>query len=277
MTRAAPTPRLPEGSAAKLRDTAKVIGWGLALYAAIALVSAYMKQNATGALAVQAVVAEFGAGRLAVAWSDPHGKVPTFGGIAHRATMGALLGVAAAVLVTLLATVTRGATLSGTTPAPAMLAVGLLTAALTSMRDELVLRGVVLRAFERSAPAWVALLVCGLAGAAATVGASLASAGDTFAIPWREALVAGLLAVGFAVLWKKDRGAWLAWGAHTAWLWTTGPASRGGLVDVRWAAGSWGGGELQASGAAVVGLAAVAIAGIAWLRRSNTETGRTGG
>jgi hypothetical protein len=259
--------RLPDGRAARLRDTAKVIGWGLTLYAAVALVGAYMKQNATGALAVQAVVAEFGAGRLAVAWSDAHGKVPTFAGIARRAAMGALFGLVAAAVVTLLATVTGGATLSGTSPAPAMLGVGLLTAGLASMRDELVLRGVVLRAFERSLPTGAALVVCGLAGAAATVGAALASTGDTSVVPWREALASGLLAVAFGVLWKKDRGAWLAWGAHTAWLWTTGPASHGGLVDVRWAAGSWGGGGLQASGAAAVGLAGVVIAGLVWLRR----------
>jgi len=262
--------RLPEADAAKLRDTARVVGWGLGIYAAVAIVAAYLKQNATGSLAVQAVVVEFGAGRLAVAWSDAAGPVPSVASIARRAASGALLGALAAAGVLAFATVTHAATLATTSPTPSMLAVGLLTAGLVAMRDELLLRGVVLRAFQRSAPASVGLVVCGLAAVAVTLGTVAGTDGDTasaLASAAHQSLVAAPLAVCFAVLWKKDRGAWLAWGAHTAWLWTTGPVARGGLLDLRWAAGPWGGGDVNASSASAAALGVVLIGALAWYHR----------
>jgi hypothetical protein len=258
--------RLPSSDAAKLRDTARVVGWGLAIYAGAALVNAYLKQNPTGSLAVQAVVVEFGAGRLAVAWSDPRGPIPTLPRIGRRAGVGALLGAGAAALVILFATATHGATLASTTPTLSMLTLGLLIAGLTAMRDELLLRGVVLRALEQSAPAGVGLVVCGLAGAAATVGTALAAAGDSVVLPWHESLIAGLMSVCFALLWKRDRGAWQAWGAHAAWLWITGPVAHGGLIDLRWKVGSWGGGDLNAGNATAVVLAFVMLSGLLWSR-----------
>jgi hypothetical protein len=259
--------RLPDGDAAKLRDTGRVIGWGLAIYAAVALVNAYLKQNPTGSLAVQAVVVEFGAGRLAVAWSDPRGPIPTIATIGRRAGLGAIAGSLTAALVLVFSVTTHGATLAGTSATPSMLLVGLLTAGLIAMRDELLLRGVVLRALDRSAPPAVGLVVCGLAGAAVTVGAAIAKAGDTITLPWHEALVSALLSVCFAILWRRDRGAWLAWGAHTAWLFTIGPLAHGGLLDVRWAAGRWGGGDVNASTATAVALAAVLLFALAWYHR----------
>jgi len=255
--------RLPEADASKLRDTAKIVGWGLAIYGAMAIVNAYMKHNAVGALAVQAVMAEFGAGRLAIAWSDPTGPVPTTSSIARRAGKGAALGALAAGLVVVFAWATHAATFAPTKPTPMMLGVGLLTAGLLSMKDELLLRGVVLRALRNSAPPYVGLLVCGLAGAAASLG-SMGDVPAGAAFPWREPLMAGLLAVSFAVLWMQDRGAWLAWGAHAAWVWTNGPILRGGLADLRWAPGSWGGGEMTASTAATVAVAAITLGAVAF-------------
>ena len=99
------------------------------------------------------------------------------------------------------------------------------------------------------------------------MGTALAVAGDTVAIPWHEVVVSGLLSVCFAILWKRDRGAWLAWGAHLAWLWTIGPLTHGGLLDVRWASGTWGGGDVNASNAGAVALAAVLLGALAWYHR----------
>jgi hypothetical protein len=150
----APRGRLSAEAAAKLRDTAKVVGWGLALYGGVAVVSATFGHNPTGATAVQAVVAELGAGRLAIAWSDPHGPIPTTRDIARRAGFGAALGVGAAAAVTACALLTHAAILVPNAPALSMLGIGLLLSALGAMRDELLLRGIVLRAFEHSAPPW---------------------------------------------------------------------------------------------------------------------------
>ena len=56
---------------AALRDRARVVGWGIALAAAVQGAAAYLAQNHTGAVIAQVVIAEFGTGRLGVAWSDP--------------------------------------------------------------------------------------------------------------------------------------------------------------------------------------------------------------
>ena len=36
----------------------------------------------------------------------------------------------------------------------------------------------------------------------------------------------------FAALWQRDRGAWMALGAHGAWLLLFGSVMHGGLFDV---------------------------------------------
>jgi hypothetical protein len=259
------SPTLRPADVARLRDAAKGVGGGLAVFAAVQIAGAYMAKNRTGAAAVQALIAEIGAGWLAVTWSDPHGPLPTAATIGRRLAKGAGLGAAAAVLVALLALATHAASLARGTPVIADMVFGLLLACLLAARDELILRGIVLRAMHHAAPTPVALGVCGLAAAAASFGMTAASA-DPAAAPLRAALVAGLSGVAFAALWKRDRGAWLAWGAHVAWLWVKGPITRGGLVDLQWAPGPWGGGDagLDGSIAAAVGLTVVALAAASW-------------
>jgi hypothetical protein len=163
---------------------------------------------------------------------------------------------------------THAATFAPGPPALMMLPTGLIIAGFLAMRDELLLRGIVLRAFEHSASTAVALLVCALAASAAKVGAVLANPeGAPLAPLILQAVVAGLLGLAFAALWKRDRGAWLAWGAHTAWLWATGSLAHGGLLDVRWTQGGWGGGDagIEGSAAAAVVLAGAAVAALfAW-------------
>jgi hypothetical protein len=255
----------PEASA-KLRDAAKVILWGLALYAGVLLVGSKLQAKALGSLALQMVIAEWGAGRLAVAWSDPAADVPRYSAIAKRAGGGAGFGLLAAASVVVFAVATHGLIAHPNTPEPGQLGMGLVTAALVAARDELLLRGIVIRAFRKACPTLALLLVCGGAGAAAEYGML---AGGADASPTRL-LIAGLLAVAFACLWLVDRGGWMAFGAHAAWTMTTGTVIRGGLVDLRPAVTAWGGRDAGVLGslATLVALLPVAAVAVGWLLRS---------
>jgi hypothetical protein len=244
----AATLALGENATAKLRDAARVILWGLVLYGGVALVGSRLTTRSVGALAVQMVLAEWGAGRLGVAWSDPTADIPKLGAIAARGALGAALGIVAATLVVLVALGTHGLSGRANAPVPSELGIALFTACLASARDELLLRGVTLRAFRQTCPLWLVLLVCGGAGAAAEYGA-LSAAGNVQGV---HLAVAGLLAIVFASLWTIDRGGWLAFGAHAAWTFATGGFIRGGLLDLRSSAGAWGGGDAGLSGSLVL-------------------------
>ncbi len=265
---------LSPAQAAALRECAGIVGWGLAAFAAVQVAGQYLSHNHSGATAVQAVIAEFAAGKLAIAWSDPHAAVPTTVGIARRAGTGAAMGLGAAALVVAFALATRAASFAHNTPVVASAILGLILAGLVAMRDELLLRGLVLRALRPVAPPAVALFVCGLAGAAAEVGVLTAAGGPQALVV--QAAASGCTATAFAALWQRDRGAWLAWGAHTAWVWTTGPLLGGGLLDLRWAEGAWGGGDagLVGSLAGLVGVAAVGLAAAVWALTEKRDSGQ---
>jgi hypothetical protein len=209
------------------RDQAKVVLWTLGLWGGVQLAGLIFARSESGGLAVAAVIAELGAGTVGIAWSDPLAPVPSWTAIARRAAIGAGLGVTMAVLTVVVGLAARTAVVVAGPTAVATLALGLGLAALGAVRDELLLRGMVLRA-TRSLPAWVGLLVCGAAAAAARFGLdgapTLAMAADA------------ARGVAFGALWRRDRGAWMPWGANTAWAWAAGPGSHGGLVDVRFAA-----------------------------------------
>lgn len=247
---------------AALAESAKLCAWSLAIYAAMALAASYLSKNAMASLVAQAVIAEWGAGRLGVAWSDPNAPVATGSQIAKRALRGAGLGLAAAALVVAFALVTRGATVAANTPAPVAIAMGLIAPGLVAMREELVFRGLVLRVLGSVRSPGAKIVATGLASAAGALGASHVG------LP--EVLAAGLVGAAFGALWIRERGAWMAWGAHAAWLWATGTLVSGGLVDVRAAKTAWAGGDFGiASGyPAVVVLGAIAVVGIATSRRA---------
>jgi hypothetical protein len=257
---------------ATLQDTAKVVGWGLVLYGAVGLVAAKLSATSVGSLALQTVLAEWGAGRLAVAWSDPTEDPPKVGAIARRVGHGAAMGVVASGLVILFALGTHGLSVHSNTPEPSQLGLGLFTAALAAARDELLLRGIPLRAFRHACPPLALLLICGGAGAAAEYGV-LAGAGDVHGI---RILVAGLLGIVFAALWIRGRGGWLAFGAHAASALATGGLIRGGLFDLRGSLGTWGGGDAGISGSLAMAVALVPVAvlaSIAVLRRGGAKAG----
>jgi membrane protease YdiL (CAAX protease family) len=205
-------------------SAASLVGWTLVAYGATLLVATLLGSNASGAAAIQVVVAEFAAGRLAVTWSDPLAPAPTWVVVARRLGQGLAEGVAIAVVIVVVALVTRVATLHAARASVAGLAMGVTVAALAAIRDELVLRGMVLRAFAAASPPW-GIVICALAAAAARAGSDGASA--------IELASAGAFGAVMAGAWMRDRGAWLAIGAHLAFRLVLGPLTRGELVDVR--------------------------------------------
>jgi hypothetical protein len=211
---------------ATLRDRARVVGWGVVAVLVVEALATYLAQNHTGAVIAQLVVAEFATGRLGVAWSDPLLPLPTARDIARRALRGASLGGAAAVVLVGASVMFHVADLERVAPSMASLVIGLLLAALTAGRDELLLRGLVLRALGPNARTAVRLAVCGLAGVAWRFGneAGVSHASLAFAF---------LSSVAFGALWVRDRGAWLAVGANATFMFMTGPLVHGAVIDVR--------------------------------------------
>jgi hypothetical protein len=184
--------------------------------------------------------------------------MPTWKSLGRRAGAGAAIGAAGAVLVVAVAMATGGAAMARSQPAMGLLAVGLVKVALLAVRDELMLRGIVLRATRALLPAWAALLVCGAAAAAARFGAE--GAVGLFLV------VEALRGIVLAALWLRDRGAWMAVAANAAWMWGLGSIVRGGLVDVRFAA------EPDAGVPALVVLAAAVGAAAFWSLRSRDRS-----
>jgi membrane protease YdiL (CAAX protease family) len=220
---------------------------------------------------VQAFIAEWGAGRLGVSWSDPHAEIPTTNAVLARIGRGALLGLAAALVVVVFAVVTRAARVTAGSVGPSALLLSLLVAIFTAVRDELLLRGCVLRAFRHTLGEPLQLVVAGLVAAAARAGqlsdvpleTLLGSPAGLVSL-----LIALLAGVCFTTLWMRERGAWMASGAHAAWGLATTSLISGGACSVSWSGTVWGGGGEDASGAALVALTGIAtVATLLWYRR----------
>jgi hypothetical protein len=164
----------------------------------------------------------------------------------------------AASLVAAIALATSNAALAHGTPAISLLAVGLLAAILSAVRDELVLRGVVLRASRGLLPTWAGVLACAGAAAAARLGED-GALGIALGVDALRGLALG-------ALWARDRGAWMAVGANSAFAWTLGSVLRGGLVDVRFAT------LPEAGMPALLGLGAAGVAACVWAGRAPSPT-----
>lgn len=234
--------------------------WGLLVFFGTRILGIVFEMALPSAVA-QAVLAEYGAGRLGVAWSDPKAKVPTGRDIAKRAALGAAVGaVVAGVFVGFLAT-TKAVMLERAQTSLSSVSVALLTAGLYAMRDELLLHGLTMRMLVSVESALPKVIACGITSAAAAYAEPGASP---------QAVVAsGLLGIVFGALWVRDRGAWAAWGAHTAWLFVSSALLQGGLFESRVLASSWGGGNAGPLGgnAAIVALAPFAIGAVLGITR----------
>jgi hypothetical protein len=231
---------------------AKTAGWGLVFWAGVHVAGTLFERNAIGRVAVQAVVAEWGAGRIGIAWSDPRAPAPGARRILARIGRGALLGGAAAALVVAVALATKAAVRQGTSPEVGGLVLGLLVAGLGAVRDELLLRGVVLGATRGLLPAWAGLAACGATAAAARLGAFGPEGGAVLAVE-------ALRGVALGSLWVRDRGAWMAFAANAAWTWTIDSVVRG--VGIRFAT------EPNADTPALAVLSLAAVAASAWALR----------
>ena len=130
------------------------------------------------------------------------------------------------------------------------------------MRDELILHGLTMRVLVTVDAPLVKVLACGFVSAAAAYGEAGASL--------RAVCVHGLLGIVFGALWVRDRGAWPAWGAHTAWLFTTSALTQGGIFEAHVASTSWGGGDAGPFGgwAAVAALVPIAFGALAGARHT---------
>ncbi len=212
-----------------LRERARLVFWGALVVAAIQGVGVLLARNHVGAVVLSLVIAEFGCGRLGVAWSDPKEPEPAASALARRAGRGAAVGATAglALLSGLLAL--HQATLTVDAPSVSTLFVGALVAVFGAARDELVFRGLLLRVLGPRATLPQKVGAAALAGAAGAWGAGAAP----LAIG-----AAAILSVGLMALWLRDRGAWLAVGAHGALAIVLGPLATGGLADVRMKGGA---------------------------------------
>ena len=255
-------PLSPAESRAAAASSWRVALWGIAIFAGTRIVALLLESASLPAAVAQAVIAEWGTGRLGVSWSDPKAPIPTSNAIARRAGLGAAIGVVAAGMVVAFLASTQAIMLERVSPHAAGIIVALVTAGLYAMRDELLLHGLVVRSLVSVPSPVVKVVACGITSAAAAYGEIGASAP-------RAVLVQGLLGMVFGALWVRDRGAWPAWGAHTAWLFTTSFLMQGGIFESRVAASTWGGADAGPLGgtAAVVALLPLAFGAIAGSRK----------
>jgi hypothetical protein len=232
-----------------LADSTKVVAWGIVFWGGVQLVASIFQTKALATLVVQAALAEWGAGRMGIAWTRWKEGGRANGNLPRRLATGAASGAAFAAAAVILSLAVHSAVRSPATPSPGILFLGLATSALAAVRDELLLRGVVLRATRGLLPVWASLLAAGATAAMTAFGASSIS-GALF-------LGEGLRGVALAGIWMCDRGAWMACAANAAWMWGFGAATRGGLFDVRFA-------TEPESTPATLGVLAVAAVAASW-------------
>lgn len=248
----------------ELRETARVVGIGLLTVAAVDFAGNWLHERSIAACAVQVAIAELGAGRLAIAWSPPSSGEPTIGQIGRRIGRGAMFGFAAAIVLLAVGAIARTLSMRAGSFEVASLLTGLLVAALSAVRDELLLRGIVLRALQSFTRGPLLVAAC----AAAAVARVWFAEGTT---P-ESAIVSGAAAAALACIWLVDRGAWMAVGANAAFLFCANTMMRG-PIDVRGGDPPWGGGALGlASGrTSAIAMSFVSAAAVIWWRRRQKE------
>jgi hypothetical protein len=249
-----------------------VAAWGVAIFAACRAIELFLASQSMAAAVGQAVLVEWGSARLGVGWSAPGAPVGA-GVFGRRAASGALVGLGAAASLFGVLAASRGAVFASVSSVEiSVLAIGLVTAALSAWRDELLLHGIVLRALDGASIGAVAkVLACGATSAGAALGRSDASP--------RTVSAATLLGIVFGALWLRDRGAWQPWSANAAFRFTTGTLLSGGVVHSQLAEGAWAGGSAGVLGgtAAVIALAPLGVGALVWTARtSSAQSSRVG-
>ncbi len=239
-----------------------VVVVGLATWSVIHVIAVVFATNATGTVVLQALAAELGAGRAGVLWSSPPLGGPaltpaqrvafgTIGGLAFAAT---LLGLGAATGAIHFAA-------HGSTSIVALLVAAAVSTA-AAVRDELVLRGILLRAagfgsgarFRR--PSWPSAVPF-----LAAAGLAAALSEPTLGLDAAFRFASG---VAFASVWQLDRGAFMACSANAVLRFATGTLVSGGAVDLRVAPGAFAGSSGILSSVAAVALASLFAAALAF-------------
>lgn len=244
----APAPLPPE----------RVAGGGLLLSFATHLVARLLETRSMAATVLSAVMAEWGARRLGVTWTDDAPTDAPQRSLARRILVGAGLGAGAIGAVAAFASATGAVVFDRTNLAVSVLVMGLVTALFDAMREEMLLRGVVLRALGASPSPLFRVVATGVVSAAATLGTPDVAP---------ERVVVGLvLGLFFGALWVRDRGAWMAWAAHAAWLFGQGLLLQGGMFRVHLAPTRWAGGAhgMLDGRAAVVAVLPLATWAVVW-------------
>jgi len=251
------TPAAPPRGLA-LASAGRATAWTLGAWAGVQAAGAVLAHSALAALALQAGIAEWAAGKVFVTWSDPLAPPPSPAAVRRRVGLGAAAGGIAASLVVAGAVTVGRASFAAVTPAWGGLLIGALSAVLAAVRDELLLRGMVLKVARSLGGFGASVAVCGAAGAAARLGADHVTA--------VAVLVEALRGAALGAVWMRDRGAWMAVGASTAWVWVLDAATGGALLDVR-----MGGAEPAGSVAALVVVAVAAAVAVGWARGRATS------
>src|SRR5438128_828273 len=138
-------PLSPAESSAAAGVAMKIGAWGLLVYGGARILAIVFESASMPSAVAQAVLAEWGVGRLGVSWSDPKAKLPTGSDIAKRAAVGALIGGGMAGVFFAFLVTTRAIMLERAHPSISVVAIALVTAGLYAMRDELLLHGLVMR------------------------------------------------------------------------------------------------------------------------------------
>jgi len=198
--------------------------YGALLFAGGEALRLVLTENATAAVIAPAIVAEWGAGRLGVSWSNPMEPVPTLADNARRVGRGATIGLLGASIILAAAFVSKDITVVPQAPAVVDALLGVVTPLFVAMRHELLAHGIVLRLLLGTRNALLQTLVLAGASVAYAYGQGAAPA----ALPM--ALALGLVT---GALYVRDRGGFRAVGAHAMWLYATHVLFRGGLVTFR--------------------------------------------
>jgi hypothetical protein len=175
-----------------------------------------------------------------------------------------------AVIVTLLVGAVLGWVMIERGGPSTSIAFALMRSAATGVRDELMLRGIVLTAAARAGISpRIAAVVAALAGGAVLALVPSVSIGAV-----ALAITSGFF---FALLWQRFRGAWAAVGAHAFWVFLISAALRGGFVDVAWSSGSLTSGGRSTGGAAWLAAGVFALLSAAALFDERKRAARRAG
>lgn len=246
----------PEARSASAKAAARVGALGGLLFFGISLLGAVLANMPLAALVSQAVAAEWGMGKLGLAWSDPLAREPTATDIATRVGKGALLGIAPAALVLIWLYITHTCVIAPSSFAWSSVALGVLSATLTAVRDQILLVGLARRVLVHMDRALPRMLAAGALFAARSYSSETATMSE---------VVASFSFGAFgAAIFQRDRSAYGAVGMNFGWLFATDTLFHGALLDVRTLPSLLSGGDAgmgRGLGAAIIlGLSALVLA-----------------